>query len=103
MEYIGIAAQQKTFFHAVLSFGDNNGSDQDQVHMKFEGESHVALPLVFQMSDRVLDYMATNKSRPVRLKPTIVTGGAPFSIASGREVNSFSASCGLFDYLWVVR
>jgi hypothetical protein len=40
---------------------------QDRVYVKFNGNKYVALPLVFQMFDRVLDYLAANKTRAVRL------------------------------------
>lgn len=40
---------------------------QDRVYVKFGGKKYEALALVFQMFDRVLDYLAANKTRVVRL------------------------------------
>ena len=39
----------------------------DRVYIRFAGTSHVALPLIFSMFDRVLDCLQKNQGKPVRL------------------------------------
>lgn len=39
----------------------------DRVYIRFAGTSHVALPLIFSMFDRVLNCLQENQGKPVRL------------------------------------
>ena len=45
---------------------------QDRVYIKFGGNKYEALPLVFQMFDRVLGYLAENKTKPIRIGAKII-------------------------------
>ena len=39
----------------------------DRVYIRFVGTSHVALPLIFSMFDRVLNCLRENQGKPVRI------------------------------------
>ncbi len=45
---------------------------QGRVYIKFGGNKYEALPLVFPMFDRILDYLAKNKTRAVRIGAKII-------------------------------